>query len=593
MTETLGGTAGGPTGLPLSMRIEELAQQAARELEAERSMSGDVSALRGEVGALDARLAALEDALNGVADRLEAFAREGASQTADRFEALRAFVADRGADTAATLIDAQRAGASGVMSRVDEAVLGLAGSVREAIDGLAQSVETSLGALGGSVGTALADARDSHADRLDEIVASLSGMRETIVGEVERVRDEATEMLDEVRAQTTEQLETTRTALTDVAGELRETVTTQLDETTAAVTARMSEVKRGVDVASSVLDELRRRVDAATKTGTDTAASVGQLAEDWTTLTSRVVEETRAAAAAQLDEFRERVGHDLAVVRDSLRDTATRIGAAQHALDDGTNRLEVAGTGLLRYLAERDIALETERDRILTDILEEFARGLSKGDRRALAGRVTESLERHRDARDADRWRALQAGQPPAAPVPLLVDSAELPERPSSIIPGLEPEAGPADAADYAPGAAEPAAPVPAPRETGRRPAGAAGTTPPVKAAKPARPAKKAAKAAKAVKAPAKKPAAPRPAATKAAARPTERPTKPAARRAPAKAVAQPSAAPAAATGASAPAEAATPLEPTARAGAPATAVDAFTAALQPRRGRFARRTRS
>jgi hypothetical protein len=66
---------------------------------------------------------------------------------------------------------------------------------------------------------------------------------------------------------------------------------------------------------------------------------------------------------------------------------------------------------LVGYLAERDKWLERERDRVLHEVLAEFAQGLSGRRRRGLSGRMHEIVERRRDARDAQRYRRLEAAQ--------------------------------------------------------------------------------------------------------------------------------------------------------------------------------------
>jgi hypothetical protein len=90
-------------------------------------------------------------------------------------------------------------------------------------------------------------------------------------------------------------------------------------------------------------------------------------------------------------------------------ETALDANRAASAADLAATRTEMSE--LVGYLAERDKWLESERDRVLHEVLAEFAQGLSGRRRRALSGRMHAIVERRRDARDAQRYRRLEAGQ--------------------------------------------------------------------------------------------------------------------------------------------------------------------------------------
>jgi len=104
----------------------------------------------------------------------------------------------------------------------------------------------------------------------------------------------------------------------------------------------------------------------------------------------------------------------------SLAGQVAAIADVTGTLGGGTDRLVGAGQALLAYLAERDRWLERERDRMLHEVLDEFAQGLSAKERRAVSSRVGEALDRRRDARDAGRFRRTEADKPaieiPAVP---------------------------------------------------------------------------------------------------------------------------------------------------------------------------------
>ena len=588
---------------PLFARIEALAAQAADDVQADRAVADEVAAVRSEMsslradvarltetltgglqaqasrfegevrGPLESRLAALEDTLDGVAERLESFARDGASTTADRLSMLardiaglgstvsagnaelRTFVADRSADSAATLLEAQSTGSSSVVGRVEEAVGGLTGSVREAIDAFAGSVERSLTALGSSVGTALAEARDAHHDHLDEVSgyldaamekamagqAELAGLlkeqstamaatRTELSGAVTTSRGDVTKAVDGLRQEVATALTASQSAVeASLAASQRQIVAAldtsgkavkkSLDDNDRTAASRIAEVKRGVDVTSTALDSMATKVTAIAKAGAENSALLGKLDEGWREVAEAVIEESRAAAAAELDEFRTRVGRDLESLRESLRETTATVVDSRSELDAGSQRLDAAGRALLQYLAERDEALEEERDRILRDVLDEFGKGLDGKSRKHLTMRVSEALDRTRDARDAERYRTSKSGAPAPAPVPIVVAAVAA----APVAPARQ-ALGKADALPAV--ESRRVQPPPAPRPAGatRAPAdSSAKSARPVKPAKPAKPAKAAtpARAATSVKpAPAAKPA--KPAKPAKAARPAE-----------------------------------------------------------------------
>jgi hypothetical protein len=168
-----------------------------------------------------------------------------------------------------------------------------------------------------------------------------------------------------------------------------------------------------------------------------------------------VVSEGRAAAEGVLSD-----------VRVALADQIDAIGAVAGSVGGGTDRLVAAGQALLAYLADRDRALERERDRVLHDVLEEFASGLTPRERRAVASRVGEAVDRHRDSRDAARYRRTQAGEPepdiPSVPGVIARLSEPVPTPPparrSSLRPAPRPAPKKTSAKKAAPKKAAPAA---------------------------------------------------------------------------------------------------------------------------------------
>ncbi|MDQ1708662.1 MAG: hypothetical protein QOG49_47 [Frankiaceae bacterium] len=99
-------------------------------------------------------------------------------------------------------------------------------------------------------------------------------------------------------------------------------------------------------------------------------------------------------------------------------------------LDAGVRRLESSTEVLASYLEDRDGQLEAERDRVLRDVLEDFAASLHARERRTVARRLIDAVDRRRDARDAARWRREHgAEQHPARPRSLQAAPDAVPRR--------------------------------------------------------------------------------------------------------------------------------------------------------------------
>jgi hypothetical protein len=109
---------------------------------------------------------------------------------------------------------------------------------------------------------------------------------------------------------------------------------------------------------------------------------------------------------------------EVRAMRAELQGAAGLLTGAQAVLEAGVRRMQTSGDALVRYLDDRDIALEAERDRVLRDVLEDFAASLHARERRTVARRLMDVVDRRRDARDAARWRrehAETAGRAPQA----------------------------------------------------------------------------------------------------------------------------------------------------------------------------------
>jgi hypothetical protein len=157
-------------------------------------------------------------------------------------------------------------------------------------------------------------------------------------------------------------------------------------------------------------------------------ATLRDMQSEWRPRVDAVVAEGRASAQSVLSEVQAEVEHAMAELAEMLAAQSKAVRDVTGVLGGGAERLVSAGQALLAYLADRDRWLEAERDRLLHELLDEFAEGLSAKERKAVASRVGEALERRRDARDAQRYRRTQHHLPAVEIPPVPEELAALDE---------------------------------------------------------------------------------------------------------------------------------------------------------------------
>ena len=194
------------------------------------------------------------------------------------------------------------------------------------------------------------------------------------------------------------------------------------------------------------LDELRGGVTSAARAGEVTTAHVTEFAETMASLEAIVAEmhadwdrRTTPRSTSSLPPARRRSASSVARCRRSSLisrppSTPARRRWADHRSSSPRRPSDwsTAGQALLGYLARRDEILEAQRDRIVHEVLDEFAQGLSAEGAAGDGERVGAALDRRRDARDADRYRrsaeGLPALDPPEVPADLSALTEPLPE---------------------------------------------------------------------------------------------------------------------------------------------------------------------
>ena len=309
----------------------------------------------------------------------------------------------------------------------------LAAASVEDPDGEGSAVAMLVGGLRSDIDAVRADL-DGLGGRLDELPTRLATLETGVGALAEQIRADAlgnVELRRELLAALREaqvQAATDRTAvaqrLADLARDTADSsaATRETVDRLTALAGRLAgldaTVARGVvadERSVTVLSEVATSTEALNKT-------IAGFRAEWPTRTFEVVQGARAVAEGVVAEVRKEVSAQLVRVREELARAVESVVDASSGISSGTDRLSGVGSVLVAYLEERDRLLEAERDRVLHEVLDTFASGLSARERTALSGRVTDAVARRRDARDADRYRcAVGAPVPPVLDLPAAV----------------------------------------------------------------------------------------------------------------------------------------------------------------------------
>ncbi|HEX3897746.1 MAG TPA: hypothetical protein VHW74_01130 [Mycobacteriales bacterium] len=413
-----------PASPALLSRLEALVERpalgaATASLPVAPVVAASLAGLRAEMSGLDERLVAIEDTVASLADRLE-------SRMTSLDDRLAALAQSLGSER--TVAEQHRERTSEALQEQAAALDEWAEAVRAGLEDLGDAVASSLGTLGDT----LQDPAAREADRRH---------LEAMLTEVMTSVDEATRPIDAQMSTlyggVLDGFAAARDGLIDDLGGALESLERAAVATRENVEGQLSELRNDF---ADALDEMREHVSTAVGTSSDTVAgSLDELRSDWQPRADKVVAEGKAAAQGVLDEVRSDVRRAMTDLSDSLEGQIAVIANATGTIGGGTDRLVAAGQSLVAYLVERDRILERERDRVLREVLDEFAEGLSPRERRAVASRVGEAVDRRRDTRDAERFRRATPGRDDfgVPPVPELLDrlAEPLPEPVTPVLP--------------------------------------------------------------------------------------------------------------------------------------------------------------
>jgi hypothetical protein len=287
----------------------------------------------------------------------------------------------------------------------DERLEDIRGSL---LSGLSLAREGLIEDLGETL-TTMTEANEASRSLVESEVASL---RVDLADALDEVRDRVTGVAERAGESITAALDEQRESFDEVVRGLRSDLLDRVEEARGETLAALDDLRAGVTGAARGAEDAAARLRDAESTLGALDATIEQLRAEWSARSESVADNARRSAEGVLAEFRQRAEAVVGEVAGSVDRQTEAVRAVAELLGGGTNRLVTAGQSLLGYLADRDRLLENERTVAILEMLDEFAEGLSAKDRRAMSGRLAEALERRRNARDAERFRAQQSGQP-------------------------------------------------------------------------------------------------------------------------------------------------------------------------------------
>ncbi|HLJ07565.1 MAG TPA: hypothetical protein VKX24_03455 [Acidimicrobiia bacterium] len=243
------------------------------------------------------------------------------------------------------------------------------------------------------------DALNATRMELDHLRALVEGRDEAVLAQVDLRLERV------ARQEAMEELAANSSSAAKELAVLRKVLSTKLDSVVAsldAVDARTGEALAG----------LSERVDTLEQSVGDTVLAVsGELAAS-----ARRDEAMASALEERLATLERTLEARQQEVADAILKALDPVGRimqlVQGRLARAASDLAVAQGSLLNRLLERDDRLERDRDRVLAELLNEFANGLKGRDRSRIGAQLLDADEERRRRRDLGRAR-------PAAPPPI------------------------------------------------------------------------------------------------------------------------------------------------------------------------------
>lgn len=415
----------------LAARVDAAAAPAARleaALETRLAAAGDaVTAGGAQIAEVTARLHGLVDQMEQVHSRTADSAEQGVA----RLHAAIGSAQSAAAADADRLREATSATRSELLAVVEESARRLAAVAEET----AASGTDRVVAAADAVGARLAELHGGGVERLDEAAAGLvdvarevavnaetrlagvtdrlTGVAERldVFGEVERARaDAANEALAGLRAGLRQDAEAILADLQQRGEVMLERIGRRADDVLEAVTAAESSLR--ASLADAFAGSQRERIAGLDDVAARLATLGDQLERDAAVRSEATVGRLDRAAdelaralreAGQLDDrvrrgidaavgaARAMVGEEVAAVRREFDTAVAEVRGAGRRIDDVADAVHGLQSELQNWLSARDRRAEAERERVVAEVVDRFAAGLSRRDARRLAGLVPES----------------------------------------------------------------------------------------------------------------------------------------------------------------------------------------------------------
>ena len=258
---------------------------------------------------------------------------------------------------------------SELASRLDDA-RGRGDALGATISAIEQRLDERFGTVDGRLGTMdvisgdIASVRKALRDSLEAVTTDLSAMRQALAG------------------------------TSDLAARVERAITEGRVSIQEAIDAIAAQIR---DDASSVAERIRSEAGLVLEKTTSLAQSATERLGEASTLALARIGTTGSTSFDRLQDAATAVEREMAKVPKAVREISSRMDEFQETM--------------LAYLTARDLALEETRDRVLQELLDEYATGLSQRQRAALGTGLRRAFARRRDKRDAARYRSAPAAQ--------------------------------------------------------------------------------------------------------------------------------------------------------------------------------------
>ncbi len=403
----------------LSRRIDDLLSGAIDEqVREQRAMAEIIRGLTGGIAGIGEQVSALTESVEAAREAAErAQLAPGGGPLgglADRFESIETAIGELSATVSAladrpepATLDPEEARALfGAMREVTTSESGeLRGALDAQMERLREETITEFTGLRDAVLTEIVTGRESALAELvtsrDALFAEIVTSRDALFAEIAGARGMIADDLEGVRVTVRETVEVVRASLATALDTARDTAEARHGETTQA----FADSRRRIESLEERVRKIDAAVDAVAKAPEELRIGLSELGSTVVEQTDTLLEESRStneAAAARMGVSAQRLAEDSGHVSTGLTEIAERFETLQESL--------------LAYLQVRDVALEEERDLVISELLDEFAQSLDTKQRQLFGRGIRAAWATRRERRAGRRMRL--AGETPVPRMP-------------------------------------------------------------------------------------------------------------------------------------------------------------------------------